>query len=45
MESLARAGEFLADCHQGFFYAIDTDNEYLALDEMWDQGQTPKACW
>jgi hypothetical protein len=45
MESLARAGEVLAGCHQGFFYAMDNDNEYLALHEMWDQGQAPKACW
>jgi glucose-1-phosphate cytidylyltransferase len=31
--------------HEGFFFAMDTYREYLALNELWDSGREPWKVW
>jgi glucose-1-phosphate cytidylyltransferase len=45
LERLAREGELMAYRHDGFFYAMDTYREYLALNEMWSSGSAPWKVW
>jgi glucose-1-phosphate cytidylyltransferase len=45
LEQLARAGELMAYRHEGFFYAMDTYREYMALNELWNGGAAPWAVW
>ncbi|MGC3966272.1 MAG: hypothetical protein QM775_02535 [Pirellulales bacterium] len=35
---MTAAGELMAYRHRGFFFAMDTYRDYLALNEMWDAG-------
>lgn len=41
LEQLAAAGQLMAYRHNGFFYAMDTYREYLALNELWQTGKAP----
>jgi glucose-1-phosphate cytidylyltransferase len=45
LERLAAKGELMAYRHDGFFYAMDTYRDYLALNEMWDRDQAPWKIW
>jgi glucose-1-phosphate cytidylyltransferase len=45
MERLAAEGELVAYRHDGFFYAMDTYRDYLALNDMWDRDQAPWKVW
>lgn len=45
MERLVREGQLMAFRHNGFFFAMDTYREYLALNKMWNQGQAPWKVW
>jgi glucose-1-phosphate cytidylyltransferase len=45
LERLAKEGELMAYRHDGFFYAMDTYREYLALNEMWSTGAAPWKVW
>lgn len=45
LERLAAQGDLVAYQHEGFFYAMDTYRDYLALNEMWDSGQAPWRVW
>jgi glucose-1-phosphate cytidylyltransferase len=45
LERLTAEGELMAFCHDGFFFAMDTYREYLALNELWDTGKAPWAVW
>jgi len=42
---LARAGELMSYRHEGFWSAMDTYKDNLALNEMWDTGAAPWHTW
>ncbi len=42
---LAEEQQLVAYRHHGFFYCIDTYREYLAVNEMFNRGQTPWMVW
>jgi len=45
LERLAAEGELMAYRHDGFFFAMDTYREYLALNELWASNQAPWRVW
>ena len=45
LEKLAADGQLMAYRHDGFFYAMDTFREYLALNQLWNSGQAPWKVW
>jgi len=45
LEQLAREGQLRVYRHEGFFFAMDTYREYLALCRLWDQGEAPWKVW
>lgn len=45
LEALARERQLCAYHHNGFFFAMDTYREYLALNEMWNAGNAPWKVW
>jgi glucose-1-phosphate cytidylyltransferase len=45
LERLAREGQLAAYRHDGFFYAMDTYRDYLALNELWNQPNPPWKNW
>ena len=45
LASLAREGQLAAYRHDGFFYAMDTYRDYLALNELWNQPNPPWKNW
>jgi glucose-1-phosphate cytidylyltransferase len=45
LNQLAQDGKLMAYHHEGFFYAMDTYREYLALNELWEQGNAPWKIW
>jgi glucose-1-phosphate cytidylyltransferase len=45
LERLAADGELMAYRHDGFFHAMDTYREYLALNELWTRDEAPWRVW
>jgi glucose-1-phosphate cytidylyltransferase len=45
LESLARQGQLAAYRHEGFFFAMDTYRDYLALNQIWATGRAPWKVW
>jgi glucose-1-phosphate cytidylyltransferase len=45
LERLASEGQLMAYQHDGFFFAMDTYRDYLALNELWSSGQAPWKVW
>jgi glucose-1-phosphate cytidylyltransferase len=45
LERLAAEGQLVAYRHDGFFYAMDTYREYIALNELWASGKAPWKVW
>ncbi len=45
LERLTAEGELMAYQHPGEFYAMDTYREYLALNQLWDEGKAPWHHW
>jgi glucose-1-phosphate cytidylyltransferase len=45
LERIAAEGELMVYKHEGFFFAMDTYREYLALNELWDQNEAPWKVW
>ncbi len=45
LEQLVRDNQLMAYRHNGFFFAMDTYREYLALNELWNSGQAPWLVW
>jgi glucose-1-phosphate cytidylyltransferase len=45
LERLAACGQLMAYRHDGFFFAMDTYREYLALNDLWAEGQAPWMVW
>jgi glucose-1-phosphate cytidylyltransferase len=45
LERLASEGQLVAYKHDGFFFAMDTYREYIALNEMWSKGAAPWRVW
>ena len=45
LERLAAEGQLVAYRHEGFFYAMDTYREYVALNELWSSGKAPWKVW
>ncbi len=45
LERIASESELMAYRHNGFFYAMDTYRDYLALNELWRSGQAPWNVW
>ncbi len=45
LERLAAEGQLVAFRHDGFFYAMDTYREYVALNELWASGKAPWKLW
>src|SRR5205085_482496 len=41
LERLSREGELMVFRHEGFFFAMDTYREHLALNELWNRGRAP----
>lgn len=45
LQRLARDGQLMAYRHEGFFFAMDTYREALALNALWESGEAPWAKW
>jgi glucose-1-phosphate cytidylyltransferase len=45
LERLVADGQLMAYRHDGFFFAMDTYRDYLAVNEMWDTGRAPWKVW
>jgi glucose-1-phosphate cytidylyltransferase len=45
LEKLAADGQLMAYRHEGFFYAMDTYREFVALNDLWKSGQAPWKVW
>jgi len=45
LERLALDGQLAAYRHDGFYFAMDTHREYLALNELWNSGAPPWKVW
>jgi len=45
LERLAEEGQLMAYNHDGFWYAMDTYRDFLYLNELWKNGNTPWAVW
>jgi glucose-1-phosphate cytidylyltransferase len=45
LERLAAEGELAAYHHNGFWYAMDTLRDKLALEELWSAGRAPWMTW
>jgi glucose-1-phosphate cytidylyltransferase len=45
LERLAAENQLVAYRHDGFFFAMDTYREYLALNELWNSGSAPWKVW
>jgi glucose-1-phosphate cytidylyltransferase len=45
LQRLAADGQLAAYQHSGFFQAMDSYREYLALNELWASGQAPWKIW
>jgi len=45
LRRLVSEKQLVAYRHHGFFFCIDTYREYLAINEMWNRGQTPWKVW
>ena len=45
LEKLTADRQLVAYEHDGFFFAMDTYREYLFLNDLWNQGKAPWACW
>ena len=43
LEQLARKGELMAYCHDGFWQCMDTLRDKHALEELWQSGKAPWA--
>lgn len=45
LEKLAAQKQLMAYQHEGFFFAMDTYRDYLALNEVWANGSAPWKVW
>jgi glucose-1-phosphate cytidylyltransferase len=45
LERLSAQGELMTYPHNDFFFAMDTYREYVALNEMWQEGKAPWKVW
>lgn len=45
LERLAAEGQLMAYRHDGFFFAMDTYQEYKYLNELWNNGEAPWKVW
>jgi glucose-1-phosphate cytidylyltransferase len=45
LEALAREGELMAFCHEGFWQPMDTLREKILLEKLWSSGQAPWRVW
>lgn len=45
LRNLVAQKQLAAYRHDGFFYCVDTYREYLAINEMFNSGQTPWMVW
>jgi glucose-1-phosphate cytidylyltransferase len=45
MQDLARAGQLQAFRHAGFWQPMDTYQEYLLLNRLWNEGNAPWKVW
>lgn len=45
LERLASEGQLMAYRHEGYFFAMDTYRDYLALNEEWQSGNAPWKVW
>ncbi len=44
-EGLAEDRQIALYKHEGFWHAMDTYKDFIALNEMWDSGNAPWRCW
>ncbi len=45
MEKLSKERQLMAYRHDGFFFPMDTYRDYMVLNSMWKNGQTPWTVW
>lgn len=45
LEALARDGELMAFCHEGFWQPMDTLREKMLLEKLWRSGDAPWRVW
>ena len=45
LESLARDGQIAAYQHQGFWQPMDTLQEFVLLNRLWESGSAPWKVW
>jgi glucose-1-phosphate cytidylyltransferase len=45
LERLARDGQLMAYCHQGFWQCMDTLRDKKLLNELWERGNPPWKVW
>lgn len=45
LEQLARDGELMSYCHDGFWQCMDSVREKQILEKIWDKGKAPWKVW
>ncbi|MDP1808382.1 MAG: sugar phosphate nucleotidyltransferase [Actinomycetota bacterium] len=45
LERLAEDRQIALYKHEGFWHAMDTYKDFVALNEMWEAGNSPWKCW
>jgi glucose-1-phosphate cytidylyltransferase len=45
LERLARDGELMVYCHEGFWQCMDTYRDYQYLNNLWKEGRAPWRVW
>ncbi len=45
LENLARDGQLMAYCHEGFWKCMDTQRDKNQLETMWQSGKAPWKIW
>ena len=45
LENLAKDGQLMAYCHEGFWKCMDTQRDKNQLEAMWQSGKAPWKIW
>ena len=45
LENLAKDGQLMAYCHEGFWKCMDTQRDKQQLEELWQSGRAPWKIW
>ena len=45
LEQLAKEGQLMVYCHDGFWKCMDTQRDKMQLEQMWQEGNAPWKLW